>query len=129
MSIDQNTRPLESGIVRDFTGNLSYGRYLHLDELLAAQHPLSRPELHDELLFVIQHQTPELWLKLVLHGGGRHVSGKFEVCEDRSGKYRFGSRPATGRSGLGGGLRDEGRGREGLRVGPGGRRGRPVVDA
>jgi hypothetical protein len=60
-------RPLEPGIVRDFTENLSYGRYLHLDELLAAQHPLSRPEHHDELLFVIQHQTSELWLKLALH--------------------------------------------------------------
>jgi len=61
------TLPLESGIVRDFTENLSYGRYLHLDELLSAQHPLSRPEHHDELLFVIQHQTSELWLKLALH--------------------------------------------------------------
>jgi len=61
------TRPLEPGIVRDFTENLSYGRYLHLDELLSAQHPLSRPEHHDELLFVIQHQTSELWLKLALH--------------------------------------------------------------
>jgi tryptophan 2,3-dioxygenase len=64
---DEGTRPLETGIVRDFTGNLSYGRYLHLDELLSAQHPLSRPEHHDELLFVIQHQTSELWLKLALH--------------------------------------------------------------
>src|SRR5919106_754161 len=45
----------------------SYGRYLHLDELLAAQHPVSRPEHHDELLFIIAHQTSELWLKLVLH--------------------------------------------------------------
>ena len=66
MSTD-GTRPLESGIVRDFTEKLSYGRYLHLDELLSAQHPLSRPEHHDELLFVIQHQTSELWLKLALH--------------------------------------------------------------
>jgi tryptophan 2,3-dioxygenase len=45
----------------------TYGRYLHLDELLAAQHPVSRPEHHDELLFIIAHQTSELWLKLVLH--------------------------------------------------------------
>ena len=64
---ERNTRPVEPGIVRDFTENLSYGGYLHLDELLDAQHPLSRPEHHDELLFVIQHQTSELWLKLVLH--------------------------------------------------------------
>ncbi|WP_408668716.1 tryptophan 2,3-dioxygenase [Jatrophihabitans sp.] len=46
---------------------MSYGDYLHLDELLGAQHPKSRPEAHDELLFIIQHQTSELWLKLLLH--------------------------------------------------------------
>jgi tryptophan 2,3-dioxygenase len=60
-------RPLEDGIVRDFKVNLSYGKYLHLDEILAAQHPVSVPEHHDELLFILQHQTSELWLKLVLH--------------------------------------------------------------
>jgi tryptophan 2,3-dioxygenase len=64
---ERSTRAVEPGIVRDFTENLSYGGYLHLDELLDAQHPLSQPEHHDELLFVIQHQTSELWLKLVLH--------------------------------------------------------------
>jgi tryptophan 2,3-dioxygenase len=47
--------------------DLSYGSYLHLDELLAAQHPVSRPVHHDELLFITAHQTSELWLKLVLH--------------------------------------------------------------
>ncbi|HVL86058.1 MAG TPA: tryptophan 2,3-dioxygenase family protein [Pseudonocardia sp.] len=47
--------------------DLTYGQYLHLDELLGAQHPVSRPVHHDELLFIIQHQTSELWLKLVLH--------------------------------------------------------------
>jgi tryptophan 2,3-dioxygenase len=46
---------------------LTYGSYLHLDELLSAQHPVSTPPHHDELLFVVQHQTSELWLKLVLH--------------------------------------------------------------
>ncbi|GAA0555148.1 tryptophan 2,3-dioxygenase family protein [Paractinoplanes ferrugineus] len=60
-------RPLEDGIVRDFKVNLSYGKYLHLDEILDAQHPVSVPEHHDELLFILQHQTSELWLKLVLH--------------------------------------------------------------
>ncbi len=44
---------------------MSYGDYLHLDELLGAQHPLS-PD-HNELLFIIQHQTTELWMKLMLH--------------------------------------------------------------
>ena len=60
-------RPLEDGIVRDFKVNLSYGKYLHLDEILHAQHPVSVPAHHDELLFILQHQTSELWLKLVLH--------------------------------------------------------------
>ena len=63
----ENTRPIEEGVVTDFRVNLSYGDYLHLDELLGAQHLVSRPPHHDELLFVIQHQTSELWLKLVLH--------------------------------------------------------------
>jgi tryptophan 2,3-dioxygenase len=66
-SVANEQRPLEDGIVRDFKVNLSYGRYLHLDELLDAQHPVSVPEHHDELLFILQHQTSELWLKLVLH--------------------------------------------------------------
>jgi tryptophan 2,3-dioxygenase len=61
------TRPLEDSVVRDFKVNLSYGQYLHLDEVLGAQHPVSRPVHHDELLFIVQHQTSELWLKLVLH--------------------------------------------------------------
>ncbi|WP_436527394.1 tryptophan 2,3-dioxygenase [Actinoplanes sp. HUAS TT8] len=61
------TRPIEDGIVRDFKVNLSYGEYLHLDEILNAQHPVSVPEHHDELLFILQHQTSELWLKLIIH--------------------------------------------------------------
>jgi tryptophan 2,3-dioxygenase len=65
--VESNSRPLEDGIVRDFKVNLSYGKYLHLDEILNAQHPVSVPEHHDELLFILQHQTSELWLKLVLH--------------------------------------------------------------
>lgn len=60
-------REIEEGIVRDFRQNLSYGAYLHLDEVLSAQRPVSRPEHHDELLFIVQHQTSELWLKLALH--------------------------------------------------------------
>ena len=49
----------------DFSQSMSYGDYLQLDTLLAAQKPLS-PE-HNELLFIIQHQTSELWMKLLLH--------------------------------------------------------------
>jgi tryptophan 2,3-dioxygenase len=46
---------------------LTYGSYLALDDLLGAQHLRSEPPHHDELLFIIQHQTSELWLKLLLH--------------------------------------------------------------
>ncbi len=53
--------------MRDLAGRMSYSGYLELDRLLSAQHPVSVPEHHDELLFIIQHQTTELWLKLVLH--------------------------------------------------------------
>jgi tryptophan 2,3-dioxygenase len=49
----------------DFSASMSYGDYLHLDEILGAQKPLS-PD-HNELLFIIQHQTSELWMKLMLH--------------------------------------------------------------
>ena len=49
----------------DFSKSMSYGDYLHLDEILNAQHPLS--PAHDEMLFIVQHQTSELWMKLMLH--------------------------------------------------------------
>jgi tryptophan 2,3-dioxygenase len=63
----QSERPLEAGVRRDFSQALSYGDYLDLDTVLSAQHPRSVPQRHDELLFIIQHQTSELWLKLMLH--------------------------------------------------------------
>jgi len=65
--VERNTRAIEGSVVTDFSDRMSYGGYLELDTLLDAQHPLSSPEHHDELLFIIQHQTTELWLKLVLH--------------------------------------------------------------
>jgi tryptophan 2,3-dioxygenase len=67
MTMDDNTRSLESGIVTDFTGRMTYSSYLALDQVLGAQHPLSKPVHHDEMLFIIQHQTTELWLKLIRH--------------------------------------------------------------
>ncbi|MGY4858365.1 tryptophan 2,3-dioxygenase [Cryobacterium sp. AP23] len=67
MPVENNTRALEPEIVTDFRERMSYGGYLDLDTLLSAQKPVSTPEHHDELLFIIQHQTTELWLKLVLH--------------------------------------------------------------
>ena len=62
-----NERALEEGIVTDLKDRMTYGSYLDLDRLLSAQHPVSVPQHHDEMLFIIQHQTSELWLKLVLH--------------------------------------------------------------
>lgn len=67
MSVEANTRAIEKTVVTDFSDRMSYGSYLDLDTLLSAQKPVSTPEHHDELLFIIQHQTTELWLKLVLH--------------------------------------------------------------
>ncbi len=49
----------------DFSGSMSYGDYLALDSVLNAQHPLS-PD-HNEMLFIVQHQTSELWMKLALY--------------------------------------------------------------
>jgi tryptophan 2,3-dioxygenase len=49
----------------DFSSSMSYGDYLSLDTLLSAQHPLS-PD-HNEMLFIVQHQTSELWMKLALY--------------------------------------------------------------
>ena len=60
-------RDLEQTIETDFRRQMSYADYLRLDRLLTAQEPLSDPPQHDELLFIIQHQTSELWLKLLVH--------------------------------------------------------------
>ena len=49
----------------DFSRSMSYGDYLQLDAILTAQKPLS--PAHDEMLFIVQHQTSELWMKLMLH--------------------------------------------------------------
>ena len=64
---DTNQRPVEPTIVRDFAGKLSYSSYLSLEGLLAQQRPLSDPPHHDEMLFIIQHQVAELWIKLIIH--------------------------------------------------------------
>ncbi len=63
--------PLEPGIVTDFSDRLTYAGYLHLNTLLSSQRPLSgtasAAPRHDEMLFIIQHQVSELWMKLMLH--------------------------------------------------------------
>jgi tryptophan 2,3-dioxygenase len=67
MSVREGFRPIEEGVHTDFRESMSYADYLDLDQLLAAQHLRSDPPHHDELLFIVQHQTTELWLKLMLH--------------------------------------------------------------
>lgn len=62
-----HARAYDPGTTTNLHGKLDYGSYLKLDELLSAQKPLSQPEHHDELLFIIQHQTTELWMKLIVH--------------------------------------------------------------
>src|SRR5438552_17181096 len=55
----------DPGIITELAAGTSYGGYLALDVLLSAQRPRSRH--HDEMLFIIQHQTAELWMKLMIH--------------------------------------------------------------
>jgi tryptophan 2,3-dioxygenase len=57
--------PAAEGAEMGFDGRMSYGDYLVLDQVLTAQKPLS--DAHDEMLFIIQHQTSELWMRLALH--------------------------------------------------------------
>lgn len=67
MNTPQNPEDIvkAEGAQLDFSNDMTYGSYLHLDSVLTAQHPLS-PD-HNEMLFIIQHQTSELWMKLMLH--------------------------------------------------------------
>ena len=53
------------------SGDMTYGGYLTLEPLLSAQHPIS--DHHDELLFIILHQTKELWLKQILRFGTNQI--------------------------------------------------------
>ena len=57
--------PAAEGAQMSFDGRMSYGDYLQLGKVLDAQHPLS--DAHDEMLFIIQHQTSELWMRLAIH--------------------------------------------------------------
>jgi tryptophan 2,3-dioxygenase len=63
---------------------LTYTSYLHLDTLLSLQQPRSTPEEHDELLFIVVHQTYELWFKLLLHEFAK-------ICEDFKEDRLFGA--------------------------------------
>jgi tryptophan 2,3-dioxygenase len=57
--------PRTEGAEMNFDGRMSYANYLHLEKVLSAQKPLT--DAHDEMLFIIQHQTSELWMRLVIH--------------------------------------------------------------
>jgi tryptophan 2,3-dioxygenase len=67
MNDDDNFRQIEKDIKLDVDLRDNYGGYLRLDQVLSAQVPLSSPPHHDEMLFIIQHQVSELWLKLIVH--------------------------------------------------------------
>ena len=76
------SREFEPGIVTDLKDKLDYSKYLRLDRLLTAQEPLS--DHHDETLFIIQHQTSELWMLLAIHelraAIGWIQKGQLEPC-------------------------------------------------
>ena len=66
---------------------LDYATYLGLDELLATQRPLSDPPHHDEMLFIVQHQTTELWFKLMLHE--LRAATEFVRRDDLEGSFKI----------------------------------------
>jgi len=67
-------RKLEKSVYTDLSRDDDYTCYLQLDKLLDAQLPLSSPEHHDEMLFIIQHQVAELWIKLLIHEVGGAIA-------------------------------------------------------
>jgi tryptophan 2,3-dioxygenase len=79
-----NKRELETSIHVDLQRDKTYGSYLCLDQILSAQKPRSTNGHHDEMLFIIQHQTSELWMKLMIHELDAAVacvkSDKLEPC-------------------------------------------------
>ena len=79
----ENYRELEQSIHTDLKDRMSYGKYLHLPEILGAQHRLS--EEHDEMLFIIIHQASELWLKLA----GHEIEVAIKNVEDDDFRHAF----------------------------------------
>ena len=67
------TRKIEKSIHRKLSRDDDYTGYLNLDMLLSAQLPLSDPPHHDEMLFIVQHQVAELWMKLLIHEIGQAI--------------------------------------------------------
>ena len=67
-------RKLEKSVHTNLSRDDDYSGYLQLDKLLDAQLPLSNPVHHDEMLFIIQHQVAELWIKLLIHEVGGAIA-------------------------------------------------------
>ena len=67
-------RKLEKSVHTNLSRDDDYTCYLQLDKLLDAQLPLSNPVHHDEMLFIIQHQVAELWIKLLIHEVGGAIA-------------------------------------------------------
>jgi tryptophan 2,3-dioxygenase len=65
VTLKRDYDPAGEGAAMSFDGRMSYTDYLRLDDILGAQEPLT--DAHDEMLFVIQHQTSELWMRLAIH--------------------------------------------------------------
>ena len=78
-----NYREVEKGIHTDLKDRMTYSRYLHLDDILDAQHCLS--DQHDEMLFIIIHQASELWLKLA----GHEVEAAIRNVRDNDFRHAF----------------------------------------
>lgn len=78
MSTTDPYDPAADGAQMSFDGRMSYSDYLGLDQVLGAQHPLSGA--HDELLFIVQHQTSELWMRLAIH---ELAHARTAIAEDR----------------------------------------------
>jgi len=74
---------IEKGIYTDLKDRMTYGKYLHLDDVLNAQHCLS--DQHDEMLFIIIHQASELWLKLA----GHEVEAAIRNIRDNDFRHAF----------------------------------------
>ncbi|MGI9232134.1 MAG: tryptophan 2,3-dioxygenase [Woeseiaceae bacterium] len=82
-STPKNYRELEESIHTDLKDRLSYGDYLHLHEILSAQH--LRSDQHDEMLFIVIHQASELWLKLA----GHEVEAAIRNVQDDDFRHAF----------------------------------------
>lgn len=85
-----STDPEQHGAQMSFDGRMSYTDYLQLDRILGAQKPLS--DAHDEMLFIVQHQTSELWMRLALH---ELTAARAAILEDRlAGAFKMLARVA-----------------------------------